>query len=88
MRLEEVEHHDGHLIVKTQRKSCGVHHAQLFLETIEIGDGVEAFGFRIFFRITVIDTVHLSGFKDNFSSNLIGAECGGCISLKVGITSS
>ena len=73
MCLEEIKHDDGHLVVQAERERGGIHDAQLFLQTIEIGNLAETLGFGVLFRVAVVNAVDLGGFENDLGTDFIGA---------------
>src|SRR2546423_3927124 len=52
-----VEHHDGHAVIHAQRNRRRVHHLQVLLQHIAIGDSLEEFRVRYLLRIGVVNPV-------------------------------
>ncbi len=72
----EVEDDDGDMIVHAEAERGGIHHVEPLRDTLVEGDGVVAFGIRVFAGVGIIDAIDLCGFEDDIGSHFAGAEGG------------
>src|SRR6266571_8012623 len=64
-RLEQVEHHYGHVIVHAQGEGSVVHHLDAAVEHFEIVEMLELDRVRVELRIGGVDPVDLGRLKDD-----------------------
>jgi len=74
---EDVEHHDGDLVVHAKGEGGGIHDLEPAPKGIAVGDRLEPLGAGIGPGIRIIDAVHLGGFEEGIGSDFAGAE-GSC----------
>ena len=85
MRLEQVEHDDGHLVVHAEAEGRGVHDLELLLQRFEISDAGVAHGLGVFLRVAVVDAINLGGLKNDLGAHLVGPQGGGGVGGEIRI---
>src|SRR4051812_34604619 len=54
-----VEHQDGDVVLAAERESGSIHHLELPVDGLGVGDGLVANGILMLVRILVVDPVHI-----------------------------
>src|SRR6185295_2962848 len=80
-----VEDQDGHVVVHAEGDGGGVHHLELPLEDVQVGELAEADGGGVLLGVGGVDAVHLGGLHDDVRVDLHGAEGGGGVGGEVGV---
>ena len=75
--LVDVEHDDRDLVLARQRDRRGVHHLQVLLQHVHVGERVVALGGLVLARIGRIDAVDLGALQHRIEAHLGGAQGGG-----------
>jgi tRNA dimethylallyltransferase len=76
---------DRQIVIAGKGDGRGIHHAQMLLQDLIIGDGGVAFCIRVFFRVFVIDTVYFGALKDRLTGHFIGAQGRGRVGGEIGV---
>jgi len=74
---ENVEHHDGNLIVHAKGKGSGVHDLKPAAQGVAVGDRLEALSPGVGAGIGVVDAVYLGGLEESVGSDFAGPKSGG-----------
>lgn len=83
MPVIEIEDHDRHVVIETEREGGRVHDIEALFERVDVGDLVVFDRVGILFRVLVVDAVDLGGLHDDIGVHLAGAECGGGIGREI-----
>ena len=83
---ENVEHHDGNLVVHAEGKGGGIHHLEPASEGVPVGNGLETLGPRVGAGIGVVDAVHFGGLEESVSTDFTGPKGGGGVGREEGMT--
>jgi len=83
---ENVEHHDGDLVVHAEGEGGGVHHLEPASEGVAVGDRLEALGSWIGSGIGIVDAVHFGGLEEGIGPDFAGPEGGGGVGGEKGMS--
>ncbi len=83
--LAHIEDDDRQIVVHAQRDCRCVHHFQLPLQHLLVGDAIETSRRRILHRIGRIDTVNFGGLENYVGLDFQRAQRGGRVSCEVRI---
>src|SRR5919112_2883015 len=82
-RRAHVEDDDGEVVVHAQGDGRGVHHLQLLLKYLAVGDAVVARRRRVFDRVGRVDAVHLRRLQDHVGLYLKRAQGRGRVGREI-----